>query len=272
MKEIIENLENFGFSNYEAKAYIALLRSKPVTGYQLSKISGVPRSRIYETLERLVKKGAVVTLPGEPNKYAPVNSNELLNRLKKGYRSSLDLLKKELSHFKPNQFMESIWNIQGRENILAKAKVMINEAKESIYLTAWAQVIKEIKNELEEASKRGIKVIVISCGEIELNINTHYHHGFEEQICRAGGSSIDLVIDGIEVLVGETLPPDQCQAAWSRNIGLVYITEEYIRHEVYIQKIIKGLGNEHLKEINRAFKEGLKEIPHRLEERILRRR
>ncbi len=56
-------LEELGFSNYEAKAYLALLRDAPVTGYQLSKISGVPRSRIYETLEKLTRQGFVFSLP-----------------------------------------------------------------------------------------------------------------------------------------------------------------------------------------------------------------
>jgi len=38
----IEKLIALGFSEYEAKAYVALLRENPVTGYQLSKLSGVP--------------------------------------------------------------------------------------------------------------------------------------------------------------------------------------------------------------------------------------
>ncbi|MBN1935168.1 MAG: TrmB family transcriptional regulator, partial [Anaerolineae bacterium] len=38
----IEQLVKIGFSEYEAKAYIALLRENPITGYQLSKLSGVP--------------------------------------------------------------------------------------------------------------------------------------------------------------------------------------------------------------------------------------
>lgn len=38
------------FSIYEARTYLALLWESPVTGYQLSKLSGVPRSRVYDML------------------------------------------------------------------------------------------------------------------------------------------------------------------------------------------------------------------------------
>ena len=46
MSDPVEMLVKIGLSEYEAKAYVALLRESPVTGYQLSKLSGVPRSMI----------------------------------------------------------------------------------------------------------------------------------------------------------------------------------------------------------------------------------
>ncbi len=38
------NLAAIGFTEYEAKVYLALLRDSPTTGYQLSKKAGVPRA------------------------------------------------------------------------------------------------------------------------------------------------------------------------------------------------------------------------------------
>ena len=258
-------LERLGFSNYEARAYLALLGNAPVTGYQLSKLSGVPRSRIYETLEKLTQKGLVFTLQADPAQYAPLDSQELLTRLRSEFDESLRTLEDQIASLSTRTALESIWNIQGRENILAKARAMIKEAKETVYLAAWDQVIQEIKAELEEASERGIRVIVVSCGEVDLMTGTLYRHRFEEQLCPVGGSSIDLVIDGREVLVGEALLGDTCQAAWTRNVGLVFTAEEYIRHEVYIHKLIEKLGTGFLDQVREAFLEGLAEIPHRIQ-------
>ncbi len=53
MKEtILETLKNLNFTEYEAKAYLALLEESPLTGYAVAKNSGVPRSRIYEILDQ----------------------------------------------------------------------------------------------------------------------------------------------------------------------------------------------------------------------------
>ncbi len=64
------------------------------------------------------------------------------------------------------------------------------------------------------------------------------------------------------MLVGATLPPDSCQAFWSHNTGLVFITEEYIRHEVYLHKIIEQFGEAEAKALKQALTAGLQEIPY----------
>lgn len=56
MDEIIKELQKLGFSQYECKAYIGLLKHSPVTGYEVSKQTGVPRSMIYEVLGKLMDK------------------------------------------------------------------------------------------------------------------------------------------------------------------------------------------------------------------------
>jgi sugar-specific transcriptional regulator TrmB len=68
---MIADLQPLGFTEYEAKAYLALLEKAPLTGYAVASGSGVPRSRIYEVLAGLVRQGAVVQSHGEPARYAP---------------------------------------------------------------------------------------------------------------------------------------------------------------------------------------------------------
>ena len=58
--EMIFLLKTFGFTESESRVYVALLESGSCTGYEVSKISAVPRSKVYGVLESLVQKGAVV--------------------------------------------------------------------------------------------------------------------------------------------------------------------------------------------------------------------
>ncbi|WP_312432360.1 helix-turn-helix domain-containing protein [Lacrimispora sp.] len=49
MDDTIFKLTQFGFSTYEAKAYLALLQKNPAIGYEVSKIAKIPTAKIYET-------------------------------------------------------------------------------------------------------------------------------------------------------------------------------------------------------------------------------
>lgn len=52
-------LRNFAFSKYESKCYLALLAKHPANGSQLSRLSGIARSRIYDVLRSLANKKIV---------------------------------------------------------------------------------------------------------------------------------------------------------------------------------------------------------------------
>ena len=62
-----EFLEKIGFSSNEAKVYGTLIKHKVLNGYEIAKLSGVARSLVYEVINRLVAKGAVIRIDGEPN-------------------------------------------------------------------------------------------------------------------------------------------------------------------------------------------------------------
>ena len=55
-KDIAEKLVQLGFSGYEARAYISLLKNNPITGYELAKHSGIPPSKIYEVIGKLLER------------------------------------------------------------------------------------------------------------------------------------------------------------------------------------------------------------------------
>ena len=116
--------------------------------------------------------------------------------------------------------------------------------------------------ELEVAARRGLRIVVISCGESDLRVGKHYHHAFEKDLVQGCDSSLNVVVDSMEVLVGQTQPPETCEASWSHSAALILITEEYIRHEVYLHKIIERFGETMTAELREALAEGLREVPH----------
>jgi len=111
MDQTLLKLHQLGFSEYEAKAYITLLKNSPVTGYELSKNSGVPRSMIYQTLQRLIDKGAALSIMGQPIKYIPTNAQELLGRLRNNYNALVDDLDEKLSQLSKVVDYSYFWNL-----------------------------------------------------------------------------------------------------------------------------------------------------------------
>ena len=258
----INALENLGFSTYEARAYIGLLQENPVNGYRLSKITGIPRSRVYETLERLTSKGYAVSYEADPVEYAPLGVNELQDKLQEQFDHKLATFETEIERLGAMNQSETLWNLRGQEAIMNRVRRMIAKAEKTVYLVAWAESLHLLKEELETAVNRGIHVIIISCGDTDKLPGNHYVHAFEDDLVQSEEGSINLVVDGKAVLVGATNPPDSCQAFWSHNPGLISVTEEYIRHEIYIHKIIEKFGESEAKALQEAFAAGLKELPY----------
>ena len=68
-----ELLRQLNLTQYEIKAYLALLKVEAVTAYQLGSLSSIPSGRIYDVVESLVSKGIVSILPGTPRLVKAIN-------------------------------------------------------------------------------------------------------------------------------------------------------------------------------------------------------
>jgi HTH-type transcriptional regulator, sugar sensing transcriptional regulator len=84
-----------GLSEYEAKSYITLVLEGPVEARKLSTVSGVPRTKVYGTLKKLVERGLVVEMPLEPRKFYVSQPTDAFNAYLQGYKS--DISEKVLS-------------------------------------------------------------------------------------------------------------------------------------------------------------------------------
>ncbi len=66
---LLEHLRKLGLKIYEAKGYLAMMKSKSLTATQISVVSGIPRTKVYDVTESLMKKGLCSLIPGKINKY-----------------------------------------------------------------------------------------------------------------------------------------------------------------------------------------------------------
>ena len=90
-------LERFGFTPTEAKAYSALLRSGPSTGYGIAHVAGLARANAYQALEGLVRRGGARKTATRPPRFIAIPPQSLVSDLERRVRRNLDDLKDELA-------------------------------------------------------------------------------------------------------------------------------------------------------------------------------
>lgn len=178
-KSFIGKLKEFGLNSYEAKLWTALLSRGVSTAGELSDIANVPRSRSYDILESLEKKGFIIMKLGKPIKYLAVHPDEVLERVKKNVKEDadkhvlmLDELKSEdvlgelnLLHSQGVDFINAsdlVGCIKGRKNIVNHVETMVKTAQKSITILTSAQGLARkrdaLHKHLKKAKERGVKV------------------------------------------------------------------------------------------------------------------
>ena len=86
-------LKEFGLTSNAAKAYVSLLRKNPSTGYEISGQADIPRSAIYNVLNKLVNMGLVSSVGKDPRRYIPLPASSLIDLLNNKHNKRMDDLK-----------------------------------------------------------------------------------------------------------------------------------------------------------------------------------
>lgn len=243
MDQTLLKLHQLGFSEYEAKAYITLLKNSPVTGYELSKNSGVPRSMIYQTLQRLIDKGAALSIMGQPIKYIPTNAQELLGRLRYNYNTLVDDLDEKLSQLSQVVDYSYFWNLKGYNAIIDKTKQLIADTKETLYLSVCKEELVHLETQLLELHQRGCKIEILCRGEADLPIPNIYPAPQRSDEDRNLGRWLTVISDLNVVLISEGLQAKDCIAVWTQNASLITISLRYIKYEMFIAQKFNQLPN-----------------------------
>lgn len=238
--EALEAVKALGLSEYEAKAYLALLDESPASGYRVALNSGVPRSKVYEALGGLVDRGVALVNHGEPVRYAPVSPEEMISRRKRELEGTLESAQGTLDRYVGSADSRgAIWDLTGREAILQRAREMAGRAEQSLLLEVWQEDAPELREALSEAAERGIEVSVIAYGDPGYPFARVYHHDLVDEVTRGLGARwLVMSLDLREVVTGVLSMGDQSRAAWTSHPGLVVPTTELIKHDIYVQEML----------------------------------
>lgn len=169
----------FDLNLYEVKVWTALLSRGTSTAGELSNISDVPRSRTYDILESLEKKGFILMKLGKPIKFVAIKPEEVVERVKKNLIASAKEKTRRLENLKGDDVLEELsglftqgikfveptelsGSMRGRQNLYNHLDMLIREAEKSVTIvTTQAGLGRKheiLMQSLENCKKKGIDI------------------------------------------------------------------------------------------------------------------
>ena len=169
----------FDLNLYEVKVWTALLSRGTSTAGELSNISDVPRSRTYDILESLEKKGFILMKLGKPIKFVALKPEEVVERVKKNLIKYAKERTERLENLRNDEVLEELnslftkgvkfvepsdlsGSIRGRQNLYNHLDMMIRGAEKTITIVTTREGLNRkfeaIMPTLDKCKKRGVKI------------------------------------------------------------------------------------------------------------------
>jgi sugar-specific transcriptional regulator TrmB len=169
----------FDLNLYEVKVWAALLSRGTSTAGELSNISDVPRSRTYDILESLEKKGFVLMKVGKPIKFVALKPEEVVERVKKNLALQAKEKTERLEKLKGDEVLEELsslftkgvkfvepsdlsGSLKGRQNLYNHLDMMVRDAEKTITIVTTSEGLNRkmeaLMPSLEKCKKRGVKI------------------------------------------------------------------------------------------------------------------
>jgi len=210
----------FSLNLYEVKIWAALLSRGVSTAGELSDIANVPRSRSYDVLESLEKKGFVVMKLGKPIKYIAISPTEVVERVKKNMKMDADEKVKRLEELKGTDILTELntlhsqgvelveptelsGSLRGRHNLYNHIELTIRNAEESVVIMTTAQglmrKVEGLKPVLEKLKKKGVKIKVAAPITKE-NKAAAKDISSVAEVRNADGKARFIIVDGKELI------------------------------------------------------------------------
>jgi len=250
-ENLIQDLKEFGLSEYEAKAYLALTLHGPLPASSVSDFSKIPQSKIYEVLKSLNSKCLAEFWNGKPLKYKAIEPLFALRKMLNLKKMKIESLKektnnliKELKPFKEDGF--SSWSSKGKIACLEKASEMISKARKfGFAITSHFSRYPTLDEAYVNALRRGVKIKMLGTSTLDKDIKAraswYLKHGAEIRILPLSTQITIGIVDDKEVCIRIDNNSLDSDVVWSNNPALVNIFNTYFKELWLKAKKFKGL-------------------------------
>ncbi|MEA3463157.1 MAG: helix-turn-helix domain-containing protein [Bacteroidota bacterium] len=254
-----EQLQNLGFSGFEADVYLSLLIEPGITGYRVAQITGKPVPNTYKTLENLQKMGAVlVDNSGKSRMYSAIPIGEYVDIVVRGLEKSRKILEKDMDSISKPPPEEGVFRLTTVHQVYHRAEKIIRSSVSSLLVDIDPNPLSHLKDSIEKTAARGVKTLVhVHSDTMDKSIP-----GCEVvNSCKLDWPGEWLIVqaDAKEYLIAIITSDDRrvYQAVWSRNPFIAPCIYQGYMNKALLYKVLLMIGS------GKPFEE-IKDELHRL--------
>jgi sugar-specific transcriptional regulator TrmB len=172
-EQAVELLQQLGLKEYESKSFVALSRLPSGTAKQISDISDVPRTRVYDAVRVLETKGLVEIQHSNPQQFRAVPVAEAAETLREEYEQRTEKLSEALEDIEraavngESDVTHEIWGLSGGTAIENRTTKLVDEAEsELVFVVGDESVLTEgLIDRLKVAKDRNVSILVGTISE-----------------------------------------------------------------------------------------------------------
>ncbi|MDO7906659.1 helix-turn-helix domain-containing protein [Paenibacillus sp. JX-17] len=241
MEHLLQHLRNLGFTEMEGKVMVELAKQGSASGYEVAKRLGVSRSNVYGTLQRLAQQGYLQAGPGEPVRYSVLDTEELTKMISSHLQQSLEAVKAGMPKHQPERPL--FFNVEGDKNVLESLARELSQAEHEIIVDIYREEAALLREELEEAEARGVRVLW-SCDGADNTPARWMSPSVLGNAGRQGGRRFSFVIDRRRCMLGMRGEPGSAQAVVTEHPVMAELLLSHFAQELVLFELDQDMGAE----------------------------
>jgi len=166
--ETVSLLQDLGLKEYEARCFLVLTQLSTGTAKEISELSEVPRTRVYDAVRVLESRGLVEVQHATPKQFRAVSTEEATATLRQQFDTQIDTLQSQIEalDLQPeaddSDRMQEVWALSDHDGIESRTHTLLEEAESEIVLLVVEEELltEALYERLHDAVDRGADVIV----------------------------------------------------------------------------------------------------------------
>ncbi len=218
-----------------------------MNGYEVAKVSGVPRSAVYEALQKLVARGAAMMVAGTAegaSAFVALPVESFVDRLRNQLSGTLDGLASVLPSMSNALTSSVVARLNGRIQVRDRFIAVMEKARFSCLMSIWPPGAEDVRETASRLVERGVDVTSVIKGEFPGFPGLSLQHRFGDPVAlrEAIGCRFYVVVaDRSEALIG-VREGERTWGFWSDDLAVVMLTQQFALHEVTIQEMAAALS------------------------------